>query len=88
VARIPKDLKFEEAMERLDRIVADMESGQIGIEESIAKYEEAMELASHCRRILEQAEQRVRKIHLDAQGRLKTEPFDESAQPESGSDAE
>jgi exodeoxyribonuclease VII small subunit len=79
MARTPKNLKFEEAMERLDRIVAAMESGEIGIEDSIAKYEEAMELAGHCRRILDQAEQRVRKIHLDAQGDLKTEPLEEPA---------
>jgi exodeoxyribonuclease VII small subunit len=71
-----KKLKFEQAMERLDAIVEAMESGEIGIEESIAKYEEAMGLAAHCREILDQAEQRIKKIQQDAAGRLRTEPFE------------
>lgn len=70
-----KPLKFEEAMKRLDAIVEAMESGEIGVEESIAKYEEAMSLAAHCRQILEQAEQRIQKIQLDAAGRPQLTPF-------------
>ncbi len=74
-----KKLKFEQAMERLDAIVEAMESGQIGIEESIAKYEEAMRLAADCREILDEAEQRIKKIQQDATGRLRTEPFEPEA---------
>ena len=72
----PKALKFEAAMQRLDAIVAAMESGEIGIEESIAKYEEAMALAAHCRKILDSAEQRIAKIQLDAAGQPQLTPFD------------
>lgn len=72
----PRNLKFEQAMERLDRIVEAMESGEVGIEESIARYEEAMQLAAHCRKILDEAEQRVRRIQLDAEGRLDTSAFE------------
>lgn len=71
-----KRLKFEEAMERLDAIVAAMEAGQIGVEESIEKYEEAMALAAHCRQILDQAEQRIQKIQLDAAGKPQLSPFE------------
>jgi exodeoxyribonuclease VII small subunit len=71
-----KRLKFEEAMERLDAIVEAMESGAIGVEESIAKYEEAMALAAHCRQILDQAEQRIQKIQLDAAGQPQVTPFE------------
>jgi len=74
-----KKLKFEQAMQRLDAIVEAMESGEIGIEESIAKYEEAMGLAAHCREILDEAEQRIKKIQQDAAGRLRTEPFEAEA---------
>jgi exodeoxyribonuclease VII small subunit len=66
-------------MEWLGRIVEAMESGEIGIEDSIAKYEEAMELAAHCRGILDQAEQRIRKIQLDAEGRPISTPFEAPA---------
>lgn len=75
MSKTPKNLKFEQAMERLDAIVEAMESGQIGIEESISKYEEAMQLAAHCRRILDEAEQRIKKIQLDAADEPKTAPF-------------
>ncbi len=76
-----KNLKFEEAMRRLDEIVEAMESGEIGIEESIGRYEEAMKLAAHCRQILDKAEQRIRKIQVDAQGRPQAEPFEPPAEP-------
>lgn len=84
MGKIAKRLKFEQAMERLGHIVEAMESGEIGIEDSIAKYEEAMELAAHCRGILDQAEQRIRKIQLDADGRPVSTPF--AAPAEEGAD--
>jgi len=87
-------LKFEEAMRQLDAIVTAMESGEVGIEESISQYEQAMALAAHCRQILDHAEQRIRKIQLDAAGRPEAVPVNleqvESAPPETlddGADA-
>jgi exodeoxyribonuclease VII small subunit len=80
MARPIKSLKFEEAMRRLDEIVAAMESGQIGLEESLAAYEEASQLAARCRQILDEAEQRIQKIQLDAAGQLRTEPFEPPAE--------
>lgn len=82
-----KRLKFEEAMQRLDAIVQAMESGEIGVEESIAKYEEAMSLAAHCRQILDQAELRIQKIQLDAAGKPELTPF-QVPEPPAGEEAE
>ncbi len=79
MGKTPKNLKFEQAMQRLDAIVEAMEAGEIGIEESISKYEEAMQLAAHCRRILDESEQRIKKIQVDSAGRLQTEPFEPPA---------
>lgn len=81
-----KRLKFEEAMQRLDAIVAAMESGEIGVEESIAKYEEAMGLAAHCRQILDAAEQRIQKIQLDAAGKPQLTPFEPPPEPAADED--
>ena len=85
-----KRLKFEEAMQRLDAIVEAMESGEIVVEESIAKYEEAMGLAAHCRQILDQVEQRIQKIQLDAAGQPQVTPFEQPVEPagEAGDEAE
>jgi exodeoxyribonuclease VII small subunit len=76
MGKTTKRLKFEEAMQRLDAIVAAMESGEIGVEESIAKYEEAMGLAAHCRQILDESEQRIQKIQLDLTGKPQLTPFE------------
>lgn len=78
--KLPKNLKFEEAMKRLDVIVEAMESGKIGIEEAIDRYEEAMALHSHCQSILDQAELRIRKIQLDASGKPVASPFEPPAE--------
>jgi exodeoxyribonuclease VII small subunit len=76
VSKSAKSLKFEEAMQRLDAIVAAMEAGEIGIEESLEKYEEAMQLAARCREILDRAEERIQKIQLDAGGKPQAVPFE------------
>ena len=81
MSKPPKNLKFEQAMERLDAIVEAMEAGEIGIEESISRYEEAMELAAHCRKILDESEQRIKKIQLDAAREPKAEPFEPPTGP-------
>ena len=76
MSKSAKQPKFEDAMKRLDAIVEAMESGQIGLEESIARYEEAMQLAAHCRKILDDAELRIRRIQLDGENPPKTAPFE------------
>jgi len=86
MAKSRKPPKFETAMQRLDAIVAAMESGEIGIEESIAKYEEAMGLAAHCRKILDEAEQRIQKIQLDTGGEPKVTPLESPAAGEDDDD--
>jgi exodeoxyribonuclease VII small subunit len=88
MAKLPKSLKFEDAMKRLDAIVEAMESGEIGIEESIERYAEAMQLAAHCREVLERAEQRVRTIQLNARGEATAVPFEPQPERESDHDAD
>lgn len=79
MTKMPKSMKFEDAMRRLDAIVTAMEQGEIGLEEAIEKYEEAMALKSHCQAILDQAEQRIRKIQFDAAGSPTVTPFEAPA---------
>ena len=60
-----KKLSFEEALERLEAIVSEIEAGEVPLEKSIEKYASGIELVKQCRRILDQAE---RKIQLLAKG--------------------
>ncbi|MBN2377119.1 MAG: exodeoxyribonuclease VII small subunit [Sedimentisphaerales bacterium] len=54
---------FEQALEELEKIVAQVEQGEIGLEKSIDKYEQGMKLIKHCRAILAQAEKRIETIN-------------------------
>ena len=55
-------LSFEEALRELERIVADLESGQAELERSIDLYERGSRLKSHCEARLRQAQLRVERI--------------------------
>ena len=57
---------FEEALAKLETLADEIEKGQVGLEESIAKYEEGMKLLQHCRDVLSAAEQRIVKLQPDA----------------------
>ncbi len=62
-------MSFEEAMSRLERIVADLEGGRYTLEESLQRFEEGIALGNQCRRLLERADLRVRKL-VEAGDRL------------------
>jgi exodeoxyribonuclease VII small subunit len=51
--------KFEDALVELERIVRELEDGQIGLEESLARYEQGVGLLRRCYQQLQQAEQRI-----------------------------
>ena len=61
---------FEQALGKLERIVEQIESGQIGLEESIARYEEGIKLIKQCRTILDAAEKKIQLLAKSDAGRL------------------
>ena len=72
-----KRLPFERAIEELESIVKKLEEGKVPLEESVAIYERGEVLKKRCEELLKQAEARVEKITLDAQGKpIGTEPLD------------
>ena len=56
------DLTYEAAVEELESIIDQIESGNIGLEQSIRRYERGAALLKHCRAILDQAEQRITEL--------------------------
>jgi exodeoxyribonuclease VII small subunit len=58
-------LGFEEAIGQLEAIITRMESGEIGLEASMAEYERGVALARRCREILTQAEQKLEELSRD-----------------------
>ena len=63
-----KTLSFEEAMRELEATVGKLETGEAPLEESIALYERGAALRAHCETRLREAEERVEKITLAANG--------------------
>ena len=72
---------FEEALKQLESIADQIEKGQVGLEESIAKYEEGMGLVRYCREILNRAEMRIQQIQEKPDGSLEATPFTDKADP-------
>lgn len=71
-------LKFEEALAELEQIVDKLEKGTVPLEQSIVLYERGEALKRHCDVLLRQAEARIEKIALAADGKPKgTEPLDQ-----------
>ncbi len=62
-------LPFEDAQKRLEEIVAKLEGGQVGLDESIKLYETGEKLKSRCEALLKDAEARIEKIRLSADGK-------------------
>ncbi len=67
--------KFEECLQRLEKIVQELEKGDVPLETSLTLFEEGMHLSSNCRKELEQAEGKV-EILLKKNGKLQPEPFE------------
>jgi exodeoxyribonuclease VII small subunit len=74
----PDPQTFEQALARLEQIVAQLEDGRVDLADSLARYEEGVRLLRQCHTLLERAERRIEILSgVDAQGNLVTEPFDD-----------
>ena len=54
-----EELKFDEALERLEKIVADLEDGKLSLEDSIAAFEEGMKLHKFCSAKLAETKRKI-----------------------------
>ena len=71
--------KFEECLQRLEKIVDELEKGNVPLEQAIKLFEEGVRLSNSCRQELEAAEGKV-EILLKQNGKLQAEPFETSAE--------
>jgi exodeoxyribonuclease VII small subunit len=71
-------MTFEAALKELEQIVSRLERGEVPLAESIVIYERGDALRKHCDALLRQAEARVEKIRVGADGKpAGAEPLDE-----------
>jgi exodeoxyribonuclease VII small subunit len=77
--RLPLEIAgmtFEQALAELEKIVQDLERGQLDLEAAITAYERGTHLKLHCESKLREAQLRVEKISLTPDGRVRAEPTD------------
>lgn len=60
---------FEEQLEKLEKIVKDLENGDVALDDAINKWSEGMKLANNCNEILENANETITKA-LNSDGKL------------------
>jgi exodeoxyribonuclease VII small subunit len=65
---------FEEGLQQLEQIVAQLEQGDLPLEKSLELFEKGVHLSASCRRQLQDAEAKV-EILLKKEGRIEAEPF-------------
>ncbi len=54
-----KELNFEENMDKLEKIVQELEKGDLNLDDSIKKFEEGMKISKECNKYLEDAEKKI-----------------------------
>ena len=59
---------FEQAIDKLEDLIEQIESGEVGLEAAIAQYEQGQALIKRCRGILDKAERRIAELTQDENG--------------------
>jgi exodeoxyribonuclease VII small subunit len=74
------NISFEDALKRLEEIVHLLEEGDVGLSESLERYEEGVKLLRQSFELLQRAERRIELLSgVDAEGNPVTQPFDDRA---------
>jgi exodeoxyribonuclease VII small subunit len=72
----PKPKNFETSLEELERIVRQLEQGELTLEKSLELFEQGVKLSRECQERLNQAERRIEILMRDNQGRATVRPFE------------
>jgi exodeoxyribonuclease VII small subunit len=73
------EMKFEEALKKLEKIVEELESGSLSLDESLDKYEEGIRLSKACSKKLEIARKKVEILLKSEDGSVELKAFDEKS---------
>lgn len=72
-----ENLSFEEALQKLEAMVRELETGQTKLDDAVEVYEKAMCLKKFCEEKLKSAELKIEKIEVAQNGAIELKPFDE-----------
>jgi exodeoxyribonuclease VII small subunit len=80
----PSNKKFETALEELEQVVEQLESGELSLENALAAFEKGVGLAKICNQKLNEVEKKIEVLVKDKEGKLQLKPFEDL--PENGDD--
>lgn len=69
--------KFEEAVEELEQVVEQLESGELSLEGSLAAFENGVRLVKFCNQKLTEVERKIELLVKDKDGKLQLKPFED-----------
>jgi len=72
------EVKFEESLKKLEKIVEDLEKGDLSLDEALKKYQEGIELARMCSQRLEGAKKKIDLLTKNKKGEFELKPLDET----------
>ncbi|MCX7926927.1 MAG: exodeoxyribonuclease VII small subunit [Candidatus Omnitrophica bacterium] len=72
------EIKFEEALKKLEKIVEELENGELSLDEALKKYQEGIELSRICASRLENAKKKIDVLVKNKKGEFELKPFDEA----------
>ncbi len=72
------EIQFEKALEKLEKIVQDLESGDVSLEDALKKYEEGVKLSRACQQKLKHAEKKIQILTKEQDGSLSADDFEEA----------
>ena len=72
--RVNMSKSFEENMEDLEKIVTELEKGDLNLDDSVSKFEEGIKISKECNKILEEAEKKI-TILVNQDGEMKEKDF-------------
>lgn len=70
------EIKFEEALKKLEKIINELESGELSLDESLKKYQEGIELARTCNQKLDSAKKKIDLLSKNKKGEFELKEID------------
>ena len=67
---------FEEQIQELEKIINELENGNLNLDDSVIKFEEGMKISKECSKMLENAEKKITILLNDENGEKKEENFE------------
>lgn len=74
------EVSFEKALEKLEKIVSELEAGNVSLEDALSRYEEGIKLSRLCQEKLSQAEKKIEVLSKSVKGDFVRKPFEDAGE--------